>query len=67
MSNNLSAEYILARSLPEQTNGLFSAASVEWLVRNRESNGLAPHMRKVNGKIYLNFPAFMDWFESQQA
>jgi len=67
MSIFLSDNYIHARTLPEQTNGLFSPASTDWLIRNRATNGLEKHIKKVNGKLYLNFPGFMEWFESHQA
>jgi len=62
-----SAEYIHARTLPEHTKGLFTPASTDWLIRNRATNGLEQHIKKVNGKLYLNFPGFMTWFESHQA
>lgn len=61
------ADWVLMSDLPSETNGLFTATSIDWLKRNRHSNGLAKHIKKVNGRLYTHLPSFISWFESHEA
>ncbi len=64
---NTLANYIAAKDLPERSNGLISPAATAWLLRNRNTNGLANIVKKINGKLYLHYPGFCQWFEQQSA
>jgi|TARA_B110000908_G_scaffold167592_1_gene220804 hypothetical protein len=66
-SNSSLAHYIPARHLPQFTSGLFSDAATDWLIRNRQSNGLDQYFKKVNGRMYLNTNGFQSWFERHQS
>ena len=60
-------DYIPANKLGEYSSGLFSAESTKWLIRKRHGNGLHPHCKKVNGRLYLNTKGFQTWFEEHMA
>jgi len=55
--------------LSEEFPALLSAPQINWLLRNREHNGLkdAGAVLKVGGKLYLSREKFMQWFYTQQA
>lgn len=44
---------------------VFSEDSLRHLVRHAETNGLAPHIRRVNAKVLVHKPGFMTWVDSQ--
>ena len=58
-------DYVLATSLPDKTDGLVTRHAVDWMMRNRKTNGLAKHVRKVRNRLYVNLPGFADWFDGQ--
>ncbi|MDC0054258.1 hypothetical protein OAK05_08350, partial [Gammaproteobacteria bacterium] len=60
-------DYIPANKLGEYSSGLFSSESTKWLIRNRHRNGLHPHCKKVNGRLFINTKGFQTWFEEHMA
>ena len=60
-------DYISANKLGEYSGGLFSSESTKWLIRNRHRNGLHPHCKKVNGRLFINTKGFQTWFEEHMA
>lgn len=67
MHTGLNFDYVPARSLPEHTNGLFDANATDWLIRNRHTNGLAKHIKKVNNRLFLHLSGFREWFDAHEA
>ena len=47
---------------------LFTDGQMNWLIRNREQNGLseAGAVLQVGRKIYINKPKFLEWFMGQR-
>ena len=54
-----------AREHPE----LFTEPQIDWLLKTRHKNGLAKTgaVLKVSGKLYINKPLFIVWFNNQIA
>lgn len=55
-------------TLAEENPELFTKPQINWLIRNRECNGLKDSgaVLKVGRKLYLSREKFMDWFYSQK-
>lgn len=39
----------------------FTNQQMNWLLLNRETNGLAEHIRKIGKPIYIHVPGFVQW------
>ena len=39
--------------------------AIRHYVRNADSNGLAPHVRRLGRKILVSEPGFLDWLENR--
>lgn len=57
-----SSSWLTPNQLASRIDHLFNENNLLWLLRNRESNGLAEHVRKVNGRVFISFPGFCEWF-----
>ena len=60
------AEFALPEQLSDQYPQ-FPPARLRWWLRERERNGLAPHVRKLGKQLYLHVPGFVRWVDSHAA
>ena len=58
--SNITLPIPFAREYPE----LFTKPQIDWLLKCRHKNGLAKTgaVLKVSGKLYINKPLFIEWF-----
>ncbi len=45
----------------------FPEARLRWWMRQRHSNGLADHVRKLGKQLYLHVPGFVQWVDGHAA
>ncbi len=62
------SDVVLPETLLEENPDLFNDSQINWLIRNREHNGLKESgaVLKVGRKLYLSRMRFHKWFYNQK-
>ena len=56
-------QYCPAREVPERFPDLFTLRRWEWLMRQRQVNGLDRAVRKLGGRLYINLSVLFEIIE----
>ena len=59
-------EYLYYPEIPLHYPNLITPNAIQWMVRNRECNGLEPHILRVGRRLFVHLPSFSEWLESQR-
>ena len=64
----LASNLLTREQLFESRSNLFSRNQIEWLLRNRKTNGLQDEgaIYKVGRRIYIDESKFMSWLSAQR-
>jgi len=57
------SEYIPTQDLPKRFPHLLSSSQVEWMMRQREFNGLDDAVVLIGKKRYIHLPSFLAWLQ----
>lgn len=57
------AHLFTRQQLIERHPNLLNESRLKWALRNREKNGLKPHVYEArSGELLINEPQFLEWF-----
>lgn len=54
-------EFVPAQKFPEIYSDLITRSQLEWALRHREENGLAPAVKKIGRSLIIHVPTFTKW------
>lgn len=60
-------ELCRAADIPNRLPHLFTDSQWEWAMRNRESNGLSPAIKKVGARYFVNISTLLEVIESSNS
>jgi hypothetical protein len=60
-----SVEALAERINSGAANPTMTPHAIRHHIRNADSNGLAPHVRRIGRKILINEPGFLDWLSQR--
>lgn len=60
------SEYDTVDELVERHPEKFTRNQLEWVLRNRDENGLSDAVVKIGKRRYIHRPRFTRWFAQQQ-
>ena len=58
-------EFLTVRQAAERS-GIFTELAMRKMLFNCRSNGLVQHVRRVGGKLLIDYPGFINWIDSQR-
>lgn len=57
------SDYVTLKKLSEELDD-FTIEQLRWILRDRETNGLGPHVAKIGRRLFIKKSGFMEWIDS---
>ena len=65
MQNTLSKRFSTPKKIPELYPGIFTEASIRWLIFDEKRNNFSKCIRRVGRKVLINLDQFESWIDEQ--